>query len=141
MKTYTVHINPKAKNPVEDAEFVPEGYSVLMFIPLVNVIVAARRRCWLLLICMIMIEVVTYYASMNSLFTTTIAGKLQLYMAMRITLLFFFGLWVNDFWRKKLEKRGFEFAGIVSVRSTFHSLAEAEQRFYDKFVASKNKTI
>jgi len=134
MKTYTVHINPKAKRPEEDAQFVPEGFSLLMFIPIVNVIVAISRRCWLLLIAMIAIEVFTYYATHSSYLTSKIStgSPLQLYMAIRLALLFFFGLWVNDFWRKKLERRGFEFAGIVTARSRFNSLAEAEQRFYDK---------
>ena len=132
MKTYTVYINPKAKNPLEEAEFVPEGFSWLLFLPIINVVVAIYRRCWLLLACIISIELITYFASETEFFTRAIIGQLKIYMLMRIALLSFFGLWVNDFWRKKLEKRGYELAGIVSVRSSFHAQAEAEQRYYDK---------
>lgn len=135
MKTYTVYINPKSKNPQEDAEFVPEGFSLLMFLPIINVAVAAYRRCWLLLIMIVAIEFFTYFAAESEFFNTHLFSNVmpwKLNMAMRLTLLFFFGLWVNDFWRQKLEKRGYELAGIVSVPSGWHSLSYAQQRFYDK---------
>jgi hypothetical protein len=135
MKTYTVYINPKSKNPQEDAEFVPEGFSFLMFLPIINVAVAAYRRCWLLLTIIVAIELFTYFASESEFFNTHLFNHLipwKLNMAIRLALLFFFGLWVNDFWRQKLEKRGYELAGIISVPSGFHSLSVAQQRFYDK---------
>ena len=138
MKTYTVYTNPKAKNPQEEAVFVPEGFSYLMFLPIINVIVVAYRRCWLLLAMIIAIEVFTYYASQSSFFSASMAHiglPFKLYMLLRLALLFFFGLWVNDFWRKKLEKRGYELVGIVSARSVFHSESEAQQRFFDKLVS------
>lgn len=136
MKTYTVYANPNSENPQEDAEFVPEGFSVIMFLPIVNVCVAAYRRCWFLLAMIISIEVFTYFASQSEFFTTHIFGPWKLNMALRLAFLFFFGLWVNDFWRQKLEKRGYEIVGIVSVPSGWHALSNAQQRYYDKLAAA-----
>lgn len=135
MKIYTVYSNPRAKQPLEDAEFVPEGFSWLMFLPIVNVVVAAYRRCWLLLLVIVAIEAFTYFASQHPAFDAVVFSmglQWKLHMVLRVTLLTFFGFWVNDFWRAKLEKRGYEFVGIVSAKSSWHSLAEAQQRFYDK---------
>lgn len=135
MKVYTVYINPRAKQPLEDAEFVPEGFSWLLFVPILNVVVAAYRRCWLLLAIIVAIEVFSYYASQSPAFDVvvfTIGLEWKLHMAVRVTLLTFFGFWVNDFWRAKLLKRGYEFVGIISAKSRFGSLQEAQQRFYDK---------
>lgn len=136
MKTYTVYINDNHKNPQEEAVFVPEGFSFLMFLPLINLIVAAYRRCWLLCAIMIGIEVLTYFAGESEALSQKIiilGLPFQGYILLRLAMLFFFGLWVNDFWRKKLEKRGYRLAEIVTVPSGFSAEDLAEQKFYQKF--------
>lgn len=139
MKTYTVHINPAQKDSLENAEFVPEGFSFLMFIPIVNVVVAAYRRCWWLLAAMIGIELFTYVVAESEFFHTQIAGPFKLMMALRLSLLFFFGLWVNDFWRAKLAKRGYEMVGIVSATSRWSGLEEAQAKFYERYVSEQEE--
>lgn len=140
MKTYTVYINPKREDPYEDAQFVPEGFSVIMFLPIINVFIAAYRRCWWLLLAIVGIETLTFFASQNAFFNASVFASFppwKLYMALRLALLFFFGLWVNDFWRAKLEKRGYEIADIVAVPSGFRSGESAQQRFYGNLEALK----
>lgn len=137
MKTYTVYANPQSDDPQGEAEFVPEGFSFLMFLPVVNVVVAAYRRCWLLLVAIVAIEFLTYFASQSDFFNSLISQNgVKLNMLLRLATLFFFGLWVNDFWRAKLEKRGYEMVGVISVPSGFHSLEVAQQRFYDKMAGA-----
>lgn len=139
MKSFTVYMRPDEQRSQENTVFVPEGFSFLLFIPLLNIILLAQRRCWLLLSVVIGIEVASYFASLNEFWSQPLIAGLEiwkLHMVVRFVLVCFLGMWVNDFWRAKLEKRGYEMVGIATAKSRFGALADAELRYFDKHAAN-----
>lgn len=132
MKIYTVYMNKNADEPEENIEFIPEGFLVWAFVPFVNIFWAMQRRCWLFLTLIVLVYYVFEIYAKNSeilsasLFVEGLGWKF--YMAFRLILLAFLGLQGYDFWRKKLEKQGYEMVDIISARDEI----DAQRRFFDK---------
>lgn len=121
MRIYTVHINPRKKNPYESPIFVEEGFNIYAF--LFRPFWALAHRLWL---------------AAAILFTLLIGGELL--VAMEILAVHVFGVITlgvmvytgfqgNDWRRNKLKRQGYIISDIV----TSDNLVGAEQRYFERY--------
>lgn len=120
MKIYSVHVNPRSEKPLEDAVFVPEGFSIAAFI--FNVFWALYHRLWLVALLFLVLMV-----------ASTLTGKLlglhpssQFVLDLGTRLLL--GMIAYDSWRASLERKGWITTDIIVAGN----LLEATHRFYDR---------
>lgn len=131
MKIYTVYLKKNAEKPNETAEFIPESFLWWAFIPGANLLWAMRRQCWLYLLLIFLTYYVFWYVASGSeifnagLFSSTYGYPF--YLVFRMILLVFLGANGYDFWRKKLESKGYEMVGVVVASSEL----EAQRRYFE----------
>lgn len=120
MKIFTVHVNPKKPRPFDEPEFVKEGFSLpaFIFMPFW----AFYHRLWLTGALLLTAEILLTVLMVQSLLHP-VAGAL-----LRILLRAYVGLEGNEWVRRKLAKRGFLFADVVTGTSE----TAVKQRFYER---------
>lgn len=129
-KTYTVYSKSESEDPL-DAHFVQEGFVIWMFVPFINLFWALQRKCWLLLTLIVFTYYVLFFTGANNDFLSSnlvLNGIVfsKLYIFLRLIVLIFLGVNANDFWRKSLERRGYEIVEIVAATNE----AEAQRRYF-----------
>lgn len=137
-KTYTVYSKSESEDPL-DAHFVQEGFVIWMFVPFINLFWALQRKCWLLLTLIVFTYYVLFFTGANNDFLSSnlvLNGIVfsKLYIFLRLIVLIFLGVNANDFWRKSLERRGYEIVEIVAATNE----AEAQRRYF-QIVANEIK--
>ncbi|HEU5047913.1 MAG TPA: DUF2628 domain-containing protein [Rickettsiales bacterium] len=123
LRVYTVHIDPSLPHPYEEASFIEEGFNWKAFI--FASIWALYHRMWLLGGIIIGVDCLIGLLSMDGLSST---GVICMQLAWRLVI----GYAGNDWIRKKLKRKGYVMADIV----TGDSQLRAEQRFFDRYFAS-----
>lgn len=121
MRIYTVHINPRKKNPYETPVFVEEAFNWYAFI--FHWIWALSQRLWLAFAAMLVI-----WVAINYLNYSLILHPLAMF-AMQVGFQAFVGFQANDLRRRALKKRGY----IVSDIVTSDNVVGAEQRYFERY--------
>lgn len=122
---YTVHVNPSLPHPYEEAHFVEEGFNWMAFI--FTGLWALYSRLWLAAIIILAVGLTIFMLTLHHT-NTLVLSVVQLGWHLIV------GYSGNDLLRSKLKKNGFITADIV----TGDSKLRAEQRFFDRYFASRN---
>lgn len=123
---YNVYVDPRAANPVESAEFIPEGLSLAAFI--LTGLWTLFYRLWLVSFIILGINALLSYWSKNTgsvVETTAYTAIIQLGMSVIIAT-------CGHDWRcSKLERKGYQLVDVV----TGSNLLQVQQRFYDRYLS------
>lgn len=121
MRIYTVHINPRKKNPYENPIFVEESFNWYAFI--FHWLWALSHRLWLVAFGLLMFWGIINYLSFTQILHPAAVFSLQVGFQIYI------GFQANDWRRNKLKKQGYIISDIV----TSDNLVGAEQRYFDRY--------
>lgn len=116
MNIYTVYRNPNAKSEEEMVMLVPEGFSWWGFFFPLNVIWALGHRAWLLFF-------LTF--PIFAIYLVALIGEVPYSDFINITKLpvqMFFGVFMYDFYRLSLKRRGYRFVDVVSGKTETEAL-------------------
>ncbi|MFO1242804.1 MAG: DUF2628 domain-containing protein [Rickettsiales bacterium] len=122
VKIYSVHVDPAASKPMENAVFIPEGFNFFAF--LFSVFWALYHRLW------IVAGVYVLLAGGATLIAKTYGMHPSSVMVIDLGVRIMFALSANDFWRGTLEKKGWITTDVIVAGSEI----EATHRFYDRHV-------
>jgi hypothetical protein len=128
MHIYTVHLNPKAAEPLENAIFVKEGFSWLATI--FTFFWMIYHRIWWAAIAIMVYNMAVAYLQETQILSAEIATIINVAVVVII------GLSAGDWYRDTLRRRGYVLTEIVSGMNE----EQAEQRFLDLYLASKPVT-
>lgn len=124
MKLYTVHTKPASAHALDRPVFLREGFNWMAF--LFTFLWAFYHRLWLFGLVIMAANVVAAMALRFGLI-----DQLSL-MLVQFAMQFVVGFHANDALRSKMQKQGYIFQDITSG----DSLLRAEQRYFDRLVAS-----
>ena len=129
-----------AKFPEETLECVPEGPAWWVFFPVWNLIKSIEQKSWLFLLILIFGYYVIWIHHdfffdhhSGSIFSESLFfenSPFNLYLMIRLLVIIFLTINANDFWRKKLEYKGYELVDVLAASNEI----EAQRRFFDKQV-------
>ena len=122
-KTYTVHLLPNAKAPLETAQFIKDGFSWPAFI--FGPFWALYHRLWLLALVTLAFEVALLTVAEKMGLSEMSQSLLQLGFQACIACI------ADERLRAKARREGYITADIVMA----DSMLAAEQRFFDQAVA------
>lgn len=121
MRIYTVHINPRKKNPYENPIFIEEAFNWYAF--LFRPFWALSHKLWLVAAVLFALMIGGEVA------VATGAIPLSLFSILNLALMVIVGFQGNDWRRSKLRKQGY----IVSDIVTGSDLVGAEQRYFERY--------
>jgi len=121
LRVYTVHVNPSAPNPYEDARFIEEGFNWKAFF--FSALWTLYKGLWLPTILILTVNSVIAYLKLNDVVSHSA------FICMILAWNAIIGILANDWLREKLKRRGYIITDIV----TGDSLLRAEQRFFDRY--------
>jgi hypothetical protein len=126
MQIYTVHINKDNPEPLENAIFVKEGFSI--YAAIFQGFWALYHKMWLCAAALIVVNMCFIALEKYAIISSDMSTILQL------GVLVFIGFEANDWYRLSLRNRGYELFEIVSGKN----LDEAQYRFFSSSF-DKNK--
>jgi hypothetical protein len=119
MNIYTIHTNKTDPNPLENAVFIKEGFSI--FAAVLQGFWSLYHKMWLCTAALIVLNISFMLLEKYAIITAGIST------AMQIGVLVFVGFEANDWYRKSLETKGFKLFDIISGKD----LDEAKKRFLE----------
>ncbi len=120
MKVYSVHLNPREKNPYENAAFIAEGFNLYAFI-FTGFWAIFKGNWWMAVLFFGLHLGSGVYGNFIGLSAPSIAF---LELGFRIMI----GLSANDLWRAMLERKGWVTSDVVVA----YSELEATHRYYER---------
>ncbi len=120
MKIYTVHVKQGLTNPLEDAVFVKEGFS--LWAAILQILWTIYNKMWICSAVLFAISILFVLLERNGIISVEVAGVLKIGVFALI------GFEANNWYQKSLESRGFTLFDTVSGTD----LLDAQRRFYDK---------
>lgn len=106
MKIYTVHMNPKADQPLEEIVLIKEGFSWMG--SMLNFIWAFYHKMWLVGFVLIALEIFLSFLQLQGYCTP------QVIQSIRFGILLLIGSNFNDLYRHYLTSKNYIFHGVVS---------------------------
>ena len=121
LRSYVVMLNPSATEPMEELEFVREGFSFFAF--LFTIFWALYHRCWhfagvILLLNLLLVLLLQY----SGFLTDDAVGVIQFGIQLWV------GFEANNYLQNALRRRGYITYGVVSGENQ----TRAYQRFLDR---------
>jgi hypothetical protein len=127
LRIYTIHIKPGLAEPYEHAEFVEEGFNWYAFF-FTGLWLLYKRLWWQAALVIALSGVLGFLKVEEAMQPMSIA-------LLQVTLGILVGYHANDWVRAKLKRSAYIVADIVSGEN----ILRAEQRFFDRFTASKQQ--
>lgn len=124
MKTYTIYINKNNPESLEEAVFVPEGFS--FWAAVFTAFWMLYHRLWLCAAALIVINICFIALENHGIISPEVSSILQL------GILVYIGFEANDWHRRSLGRKGYEFSEIIAAKN----LEEAKQRFFTNAVGA-----
>ncbi len=111
MNIYTVYRNPNAKSEEDMLVLVPEGFSWWGFFFPLNILWSLSRRSWLFCAISTVLFVI-YLTAMADEFPYS-----QLVNITKLPVQLFLGVFMYDFYRLSLKRRGYHYVDVVSGKN------------------------
>jgi hypothetical protein len=126
MKVYTVYLKANT-NPLEDAEYIAEGFSWKAFI--LSFFWLLYHKLWLQGIAYVVISLVIQELANAEVISSMAETVFYIGLALYV------GFAGRDFLRKKLETEGYKFVEVVIAKS----IDEAEYKFIDSLIKTQKE--
>ncbi len=117
---YSVYVKRDSENPLETAEFVPDGFSVWAFV--FNTLWALYHRIWWLGGVCFAFAIAVEWLEYSEFISPPVNGVLS------IGFFSFVGMQAHVWYSEALEKRGYTLVSVVAAPN----VSLAQQRFFDR---------